>query len=119
MYMLWKTVLQPIVPKEVREKEAPEEIVDSLHEVGKTECTATNLTVGEEGRKKGRQEICGGRHRLRQGIYTVTSHSSQGQTADLVLIHVDIELWAKNLLRVYSRYGIRSDRRGILRYERV
>ena len=30
--------------------------------------------------------------------YAVTSHSSQGQTADRVLIHVDTELGAKNLL---------------------
>jgi hypothetical protein len=49
---LWKTILQPIVPKGVRAKEAPEEIVDSLHEVGEAECTATNLTVGEAGEKK-------------------------------------------------------------------
>jgi ATP-dependent exoDNAse (exonuclease V) alpha subunit len=46
-----------------------------------------NLTVGEEGRKGGRQ-----------GIYAVTSHSSQGQTADRVLIHTDTELRAKDLL---------------------
>jgi ATP-dependent exoDNAse (exonuclease V) alpha subunit len=30
--------------------------------------------------------------------YAVTSHSSQGQTADRVLIHVDTELGAKDLL---------------------
>src|ERR1017187_10517592 len=30
--------------------------------------------------------------------YAVTSHSSQGQTADLVLINVDTELGAKDLL---------------------
>lgn len=31
-------------------------------------------------------------------IFAVTSHSSQGQTADRVLIHVDTELGAKDLL---------------------
>ncbi len=30
--------------------------------------------------------------------YAMTSHSSQGQTADRVLIHVDTELGAKDLL---------------------
>jgi hypothetical protein len=44
------------------------------------------------GRKGGRQGICGGLHRLRQGSYTVTGHFSQGQTDDHVLIHVDTEL---------------------------
>jgi hypothetical protein len=34
------------------------------------------------------------RQRLRQGGYAVTSHSSQGQTADRVLIHADTELGA-------------------------
>jgi len=38
------------------------------------------------------------RQRLRQGGYAVTSHSSQGQTADRVLIHADTELGAKDLL---------------------
>jgi hypothetical protein len=60
--------------------------------------------VGEEGRKKGRQGICGGHHRLRQSIYAVTSHSSLGQTADLVLIHVDTELGAKDLLNNRMAY---------------
>jgi ATP-dependent exoDNAse (exonuclease V) alpha subunit len=60
--------------------------------------------VGEAGRKKGRQEIYGGRHRLRQGIYAVTSHSSLGQTADLVLIHVDTEKGAKDLLNNRMAY---------------
>jgi ATP-dependent exoDNAse (exonuclease V) alpha subunit len=31
-------------------------------------------------------------------FYTMTSHSSHGQTADRVLIHVDTELGAKDLL---------------------
>jgi len=30
--------------------------------------------------------------------YAVTSHSSQGQTAERVLVHVDTELGAKDLL---------------------
>jgi hypothetical protein len=53
---------------------------------------------GRSREKKGRQEIYGGRHRLQQGIYAVTSHSSLGQTADLVLIHIDTEKGAKDLL---------------------
>ncbi len=36
--------------------------------------------------------------------YAVTSHSSQGQTADRVLIHVDTELGAKNLLNNRMAY---------------
>ena len=55
-------------------------------------CYRSNRGRGRE--KKGRQGICGGRHRLRQGGYAATSHSSQGQTADRVLIHVDTELGA-------------------------
>ena len=35
--------------------------------------------------------------------YAVTSHSSQGQTADRVLIHVDTELGAKDLLNTAWR----------------
>jgi hypothetical protein len=54
--------------------------------------------VGKGGRKGGQQGICDGRHRLRQDGYAVTSHSSQGQTADRVLIHADTELGAKDLL---------------------
>ncbi len=37
--------------------------------------------------------------------YAVTSHSSQGQTAERVLIHVDTELAAKDLLN--TRMGLR------------
>lgn len=36
--------------------------------------------------------------------YAVTSHSSQGQTADRVLVHVDTELGAKNLLNSRMAY---------------
>ena len=36
--------------------------------------------------------------------YAVTSHSSQGQTADGVLIHVDTELGAKDLLNNRMAY---------------
>jgi ATP-dependent exoDNAse (exonuclease V) alpha subunit len=36
--------------------------------------------------------------------YAMTSHSSQGQTADRVLIHVDAELGAKDLLNIRMAY---------------
>jgi ATP-dependent exoDNAse (exonuclease V) alpha subunit len=36
--------------------------------------------------------------------YAVTSHSSQGQTADRVLVHVDTELGAKELLNSRMAY---------------
>jgi len=36
--------------------------------------------------------------------YAMTSHSSQGQTADRVLIHVDTELSTKNLLNSRMAY---------------
>ena len=36
--------------------------------------------------------------------YAVTSHSSQGQTADRVLIHIDTELGAKDLLNNRMAY---------------
>ena len=36
--------------------------------------------------------------------YAVTSHSSQGQTADRVLIHVDTELGARDLLNSRMAY---------------
>ncbi len=36
--------------------------------------------------------------------YAVTSHSSQGQTAERVLIHVDTELAAKDLLNSRMAY---------------
>jgi ATP-dependent exoDNAse (exonuclease V) alpha subunit len=41
---------------------------------------------------------------LRQGNYVDTSHSSQSQTADRVLIHVDTELGAKDLLNIRIAY---------------
>ena len=40
--------------------------------------------------------------------YAVTSHSSQGQTADRVLIHVDTELEAKDLLNNRIAYVVVS-----------
>ena len=36
--------------------------------------------------------------------YAVTSHSSQGQTAERVLVHVDTELGAKDLLNSRMAY---------------
>ena len=36
--------------------------------------------------------------------YAVTSHSSQGQTADRVLVHIDTELGAKDLLNSRMAY---------------
>ncbi len=39
-----------------------------------------------------------------EGSYAVTSHSSQGQTADRVLIHADTELGAKDLLNKRMAY---------------
>ena len=73
-------------------------------ELREAELTATNLTVGEEGRKGGRQGIRGGRHRLRQGGYAGTNHFSQGQTADRVLTHADTELGAKDPLNNRMAY---------------
>ena len=37
-------------------------------------------------------------------LYAVTSHSSQGQTADLVLIHADTELGAKDVAHSHGAY---------------
>ncbi len=39
--------------------------------------------------------------------YAMTSHSSQGQTVDRVLIHVDTELAAKDLLNTRMAYVVR------------
>jgi len=58
----------------------------------------------EGGGKGGQRRICGGRHRLRQGSDAITIHSSQGQTADRVLIHADSELGAKDLLNNRMAY---------------
>jgi ATP-dependent exoDNAse (exonuclease V) alpha subunit len=60
--------------------------------------------VGEGGRKGDQQGICNGRHRLRQGGYVVTSHPSQGQTVDKVLIRADTELGAKDLINNRMTY---------------
>ncbi len=49
-------------------------------------------------------EIDPGKHRHLDHGYAVTSHSSQGQTADRVLIHVDTELGAKDLLNNRMAY---------------
>jgi ATP-dependent exoDNAse (exonuclease V) alpha subunit len=60
--------------------------------------------IGQDGRMSlkmdgGREaEIDPLRHPHLDHGYAVTSHSSQGQTADRVLIHVDTELGAKDLL---------------------
>jgi len=78
--------------------------VDSLHGSEGSRIDRNKSNRGEEGRKGGRQGICGGRHGLWQGGYAVTSHSSQGQTADRVLTHVDTELGAKDLLNNRMAY---------------
>jgi ATP-dependent exoDNAse (exonuclease V) alpha subunit len=76
-------------------------------------------SIGENGRL--RLKMDGGRaveldsrqHPHLDHGYAMTSHSSQGQTADRVLIHVDTELGAKDLLN--SRMAYVSISRG--RYE--
>ncbi len=55
-------------------------------------------------------EIDPAKHRHLDHGYAVTSHSSQGQTADRVLIHVDRDLVAKDLL--YNRMGYVAVSRG-------
>jgi ATP-dependent exoDNAse (exonuclease V) alpha subunit len=47
---------------------------------------------------------------LRQGGYAVTSYSSQGQTADRVLIHADTELGAKDVAHSHGAYDAQMDR---------
>jgi ATP-dependent exoDNAse (exonuclease V) alpha subunit len=60
--------------------------------------------IGQDGRMSlmmdgGREvEIDSAKHLHLDHGYAVTIHSSQGQTADWVLIHVDTELGAKDLL---------------------
>ena len=49
-------------------------------------------------------EIDSVRHPHLDHGYAITSHSSQGQTADRVLIHVDTELGAKDLLNNRMAY---------------
>jgi conjugative relaxase-like TrwC/TraI family protein len=67
-------------------------------------------SIGEDGRL--RLKMDGGRaveldprqHLHLDHGYAMTSHSSQGQTADRVLIHVDTELGAKDLLNSRMAY---------------
>jgi ATP-dependent exoDNAse (exonuclease V) alpha subunit len=67
-------------------------------------------SIGEDGRL--RLNMDGGRavdldprqHPQLDHGYAMTSHSSQGQTADRVLIHVDTELGAKDLLNSRMAY---------------
>jgi ATP-dependent exoDNAse (exonuclease V) alpha subunit len=67
-------------------------------------------TIGQDGRMSlkmdgGREvEIDPARHPHLDHGYAVTSHSSQGQTADRVLIHADTELGAKDLLNNRMAY---------------
>jgi ATP-dependent exoDNAse (exonuclease V) alpha subunit len=49
-------------------------------------------------------EIDPGKHPHLDHGYAVTSHSSQGQTAERVLVHVDTELGAKDLLNNRMAY---------------
>jgi ATP-dependent exoDNAse (exonuclease V) alpha subunit len=66
--------------------------------------------IGEDGRLSlkmdgGRAvELDPAKHPHLDHGYAVTSHSSQGQTADRVLIHVDTELGAKDLLNNRMAY---------------
>jgi ATP-dependent exoDNAse (exonuclease V) alpha subunit len=66
--------------------------------------------IGEDGRlrlkmDRGRAvELDPRRHAHLDHGYAMTSHSSQGQTADRILIHVDTELGAKNLLNSRMAY---------------
>lgn len=70
----------------------------------------TVIAVGDEKRMglkmdDGRQiEIDANKHPHLDHGYAVTSHSSQGQTAQRVLVHVDTELGAKDLLNNRMAY---------------
>jgi hypothetical protein len=70
----------------------------------------TIISIGEEKRiglkmDDGRQiEIDANFHPHLDHGYAVTSHSSQGQTAERVLVHVDTELGAKDLLNNRMAY---------------
>ena len=70
----------------------------------------TVTSIGEDGRLSltmdgGREvELDTRQHPHLDHGYAVTSHSSQGQTADRVLIHVDTELGAKDLLNNRMAY---------------
>ncbi len=67
-------------------------------------------SIGEDGRLSLRMdggravELDPAKHPHLDHGYAVTSHSSQGQTADRVLIHVDTELGAKDLLNNRMAY---------------
>jgi ATP-dependent exoDNAse (exonuclease V) alpha subunit len=71
---------------------------------------ATVAGIGEDGRLSlkmdgGRKvELDPAKHPHLDHGYAMTSHSSQGQTADRVLIHVDTELGAKDLLNNRMAY---------------
>lgn len=66
--------------------------------------------IGDDGRLRLRMdsarsvELDPNRHIHLDYGYALTSHSSQGQTADRVLIHVDTELGAKDLLNSRMAY---------------
>jgi ATP-dependent exoDNAse (exonuclease V) alpha subunit len=64
----------------------------------------------EDGRRpsRGAVELYPATHPHLDHGYAVTSHSSQGQTADRVLINVDTELGAKDLLNNRMAYVKRS-----------
>jgi conjugative relaxase-like TrwC/TraI family protein len=70
----------------------------------------TIVSIGDEKRiglkmEDGRQvEMDANRHPHLDHGYAVTSHSSQGQTAERVLVHVDTELGAKDLLNNRMAY---------------
>jgi ATP-dependent exoDNAse (exonuclease V) alpha subunit len=74
----------------------------------------TIVSIGQEGDKTARVglkmddgrtvEIDPAKHPHLNHGYAVTSHSSQGQTAERVLVHVDTELGAKDLLNNRMAY---------------
>jgi hypothetical protein len=70
----------------------------------------TILGIGDDGRMHLKMDdsrsvrLDPNRHIHLDHGYAVTSHSSQGQTADRVLIHVDTELGAKDLLNSRMAY---------------
>jgi len=73
--------------------------------------TVESITEGrmslrmDDGRPRGRiVELDPARHPHLDHGYAVTSHSSQGQTAERVLVHVDTELGAKDLLNNRMAY---------------
>ncbi len=69
--------------------------------------TVQNITEGRMSLRMddGRQvQLDPARHPHLDHGYAVTSHSSQGQTAERVLVHVDTELGAKDLLNNRMAY---------------